>query len=175
MKNLKFTLKAWPVIAVATIGLCFLTQQIAMAFGIELPDQLNVDIVRRCLSRTFDSWKAFLVSAMLVAQVVLLMPALEELIFSLFLFKLPGWGFPSLGKGAGLVVTAAVSSALFSAAHYYENAWPDNAFLALFFFGLAQCWLYRRTSALWCAILNHALFNIVNLTLLVCFPEMAKG
>lgn len=162
MKSLKFTLKAWPVIAVATIGLCFLTQQIAKAFGIELPDQLNVDIVRRCLSRTFDSWKAFLVSAMLVAQVVLLMPALEECVFRLPLrwLKHP--------------ICAVISAALFSAAHYITQPWPDAAFLALFFFGLAQTWLYFKTRHIWCAMLNHALFNLTNLVLLFVVPQSAS-
>lgn len=168
MKNLKFTLGVWPIITLMTVTLCFLTQWLAETCGMALHPQTNLDVVLKHVG-----WNGTF--CWLVFMVVVVSPALEELIFRLFLFKLPGWGFPSLGKGAGLVVTAAVSSALFSAAHYYENAWPDNAFLALFFFGLAQCWLYRRTSALWCAILNHALFNVVNLTLLVCFPAMAKG
>ena len=168
MKNLKFTLGVWPIITLVTVTLCFLTQWLAGVCGVTLHAQTNLDVVLQHVgwNRTF-CW--------LVFMVIVAAPAIEELIFRCVLFKLPGWGFSALGKGPGLAVTAAVSSALFSAAHYYENAWPDNAFLALFFFGLAQCWLYRRTSALWCAILNHALFNAVNLTLLVCFPEMAKA
>ena len=38
MSSLKLTLKAWPVIAAATIGLCFLTQLVAGWFGVELKD-----------------------------------------------------------------------------------------------------------------------------------------
>ena len=49
--------------------------------------------------------------------------------------------------------------------------WPDAAFLALFFFGLAQCWLYRKTDHIWCAILNHGLFNLTNLVLLFLLPQ----
>lgn len=168
MKNLKFTLGVWPIITLVTVTLCFLTQWLAGVCGVTLHAQTNLDIVVKNVG-----WNTAFCS--IVFMVVVVAPAIEELIFRLFLFKLPGWGFPSLSKGAGLVATAVVSSALFSAAHYYENAWPDNAFLALFFFGLAQCWLYRRTSALWCTILNHALFNTVNLTLLILFPEMAKA
>ena len=65
----------------------------------------------------------------------------------------------------------AMSSALFSAAHYIAQPFPDAAFLALFFFGLAQCWLYRKTDRIWCAMLNHFLFNLTNLVLLFVVPE----
>jgi hypothetical protein len=44
--KLKFALKAWPVIAAATIGLCFLTQGVAKLFGIDLPDQHQVEALR---------------------------------------------------------------------------------------------------------------------------------
>ena len=49
--------------------------------------------------------------------------------------------------------------------------WPNNAFIALFFFGMAQCWLYRKTDRLWAPMLNHALFNLTNLVLLFILPE----
>ena len=82
MSCLKFTLKAWPVIAGATIGLCYLTQTVAKSFGIELPDQANLELVRR-----YAGWnKTFI---LLCVQVLLLMPAVEELIFRGLLFKLP--------------------------------------------------------------------------------------
>ena len=86
------------------------------------------------------------------------------------------------GAAAPRVALAAVVSALFSFAHYIDYAktvstralaftgW-NSAFLALFFFALAQCWIYRRTGALWCALLNHALFNLTNLALLFILPE----
>jgi len=66
---------------------------------------------------------------------------------------------------------AVVSAALFSAAHYIAQPWPDAAFLALFFFGLAQTWLYAKTKRIWCAMLNHALFNLTNLVLLFVVPQ----
>ena len=184
MRNLKFTLKAWPMIAAATIGLCYLTQLVAGWFGIELPDQANLDLVRR-----YAGWNRTFV--FLCAQVLILMPALEELVFRFLLFKLPckvgrarrarrnpgkaenaphdDCGAPG---GRALPLTAAVlSSLLFSAAHYIVQPFPDAAFIALFFFGLAQCWLYRKTGYLWCAILNHGLFNLTNLVLLFVLPE----
>ena len=152
MKNLKFTLKAWPVIAIATIGLCYLTQTVAKWFGIELPDQANIDLVRR-----YAGWNWTFI--LLCVQVLVLMPAIEELIF-----RLPT-------RWLRHPLAAAGSSVLFSAAHYIFQPWPDTAFIALFFFGLAQCWLYRKTGRLWCAMLNHGLFNLTNLVLLFILPE----
>ena len=169
--NLVLTLKAWPVIAAATIGLCYLTQTVAKWFGIDLPDQENIELVRR-----YAGWnRTFL---FLCAQVLVLMPALEELIFRYLLFKLPmrltahrQWGSGVLAAFTKITPWAIFSSLLFSAAHYLFQPFPDSAFLALFFFGLAQCWLYRKTSRLWCAILNHGLFNLTNLVLLFVLPE----
>lgn len=183
--NLKLTLKSWPVIAAATIGLCYLTQTVAKWFGIELPDQANIELVRR-----YAGWnRTFL---LLCAQVLVLMPAIEELIFRYCLFRLPikvgralrahrnqdkAENAPLCDCGeAGvlalpLLAAATVSSILFSAAHYLAQPWPDAAFIALFFFGLAQCWLYKKTDRLWCAILNHGLFNLTNLVLLFILPE----
>ena len=152
MSCLKFTLKAWPVIAGATIGLCYLTQAVAAWFGIELPDQANIELVKRCAG-----WNWAFVS--LCFQVLILMPAIEELIFRL----------PTRWLRHPVAIVG--SSVLFSAAHYLFQPWPDAAFLALFFFGLAQCWIYRKTGKLWCAILNHGLFNLTNLILLFLLPE----
>ena len=185
MSHLKFTLKSWPVIALATIGLCYLTQTVAKWFGIELPDQANIELVKR-----YAGWnKTFI---LLCAQVLVLMPAVEELIFRYCLFRLPirvgralrarrnqnkaeitPLGDCGEAGVLALPLTATVSSLLFSAAHYIAQPWPDAAFIALFFFGLAQCWLYKKTDHLWCAILNHALFNLTNLVLLFILPEAA--
>ena len=181
--RLRLTLKAWPVIAAATIGLCYLTQTVAKWFGIELPDQANIELVKR-----YVGWnRTFLI---LCAQVIVLMPAIEELIFRYCLFRLPikvgralrarrnqnkaetaPLGDCGEAGVLALPLTAAGSSILFSAAHYLAQPWPDAAFIALFFFGLAQCWLYKKTDRLWCAILNHGLFNLTNLVLLFILPE----
>ena len=158
-KNLKTTLKAWPVIAAITIGLCFLTQHVASLLGFELPDQQNVEVVRQWLMHAFDSVNNFKTCALLLAQVLILLPALEETIFRLptrWLRSKPWW---------------ILSSALFSAAHYIMQPFPDAAFIALFFFGLAQCWLYKKTGRLWCPILNHCLFNLTNVVLVLIIPE----
>ena len=172
MKRFLFVMRAWLVVAFVTIGLCYLTQLVAGWFGIDLPDQQNVEVVKRCLENAFASSRHFGIAAFLVAQVVVLMPILEELAFRGLLFKgfcrvvrkiLPSdhpaiWSFDCS--------LAFISSALFSAAHYIQQPWPDSAFLALFFFGVAQCWIYRKTERIWCAMLNHGLFNLTNLVLL---------
>ena len=170
MPNLKFTLKAWPVIAVATIGLCYLTQTVAKLVGIDLPDQQNIELVRQWLSRAFDSTKAFATCAFLLLQVLVLLPVLEEVVFRFLLFRLPARHLPFSAR-RGLVACALVSSLAFSAAHYVFQPFPDAAFVALFFFGLAQCWLYARTDRLWCPMLNHFLFNLTNLLLLFVLPQ----
>lgn len=147
------------MVAIATIGLCYLTETVARWFGIELPEQANILIVRKCLANAFVSAKAFFSAALLVVQVILVMPAIEECIFRLPTRWLRHWS------------VAVVSSVLFSAAHYITQPWPDAAFISLLFFGLAQCWIYRKTGRIWCVMLNHALFNLTNLILLILLPE----
>ncbi len=169
-KRLKTTLRAWPVIATATIGTCFLTQQAAKLVGVDLPDQQNVEIVRQWLQHAFDSPRNFIVCALLMAQVLVLLPVVEEIVFRWLLAALPArlLGLTALSP---LILLAAVSSALFSAAHYLAQPFPDAAFLALFLFGLAQCWLYARTDRIWCPMLNHGLFNLTNLVLIFIVPQ----
>lgn len=156
MKSLKFTLKVWPVVTAVTIGLCYLTQLVAKLFGIDLPDQANIGFVK-----SLAGWN--LKFLFVCVQVIILMPVLEEVVFRWLLWR--------ASRPAKPWLAAAISAALFSAAHYLAQPWPDAAFLALFLFGLAQCWLYARTNHLWCAMLNHALFNLTNLVLLFIIPE----
>ena len=169
MNNMKTTLKACPVIALATTGLCLVTQGVAKLFGIDLPDQGQIEVVRK-----YIGWN--LTFALIVVQVVAIAPAIEELIFRLLLFKVPTKLFRSQ-----VAATAVVSSAVFSFLHYidYEGLFKSGkfalsgwnaAFIALFFFGMAQCWLYRKTDRIWCPMLNHALFNLTNVALLLVVP-----
>lgn len=170
----KFVLKAWPGVFVLAVALAFLTGLVGEFFGFDLQQQVSLDVVLHA-----RGWNL----AFLMMQVVLLAPILEELLFRGALCKLPvkGLGLLTKGPNRGVWNAAAVlSSALFSFTHYALNFSTnphgqlvymglkslDNAFLALFFFGLAQCWIYRRTGSLWCAMLNHALFNLTNLVLL---------
>lgn len=166
MNRLKFTLKAWPVITAMTIGLCYLTQAAAGWLGIDLPDQANLELVKR-----YVGWNPTFM--LLCAEVLVIMPAIEELVFRWLLFMLPARvAARAAGRPGRLADEAAVvSSALFSAAHYITQPFPDAAFIALFLFGLAQCWLYRKTERIWCPMLNHFLFNLTNLVLLFVLPE----
>jgi len=150
---------AWPVVAALTIGLCYLTQLAATSAGASLPEQSNVMQLRGMVG-----WNVrFLVNLALILAVL---PIVEELVFRGALFVLPRRFLPRLG-----LVWAVVSSVLFSAAHYLAQPFPDNAFLALAFFALAQCWLYAKTERLWSPMLNHSLFNLTNLVLLFIVPE----
>lgn len=234
MSKLLFTLKAWPMIAIATIGLCFVTELVAAGLGITLPEQANLNVVRNCLTHAFDNPRLFWASLLLLAQVIVIMPVVEEIYFRHFLFNRNNRQFSLSNLGCAFIpscvfagiaiilpltipqariqieqatpnhtwlvyailVTAFVvlefairvllgravaktsrysaaifSSILFSAAHYISQPWPDTAFLALFIFGLAQCWLYVKTERLWCTMLNHALFNLTNLVLLFIVPQ----
>ena len=178
--KLKTTLKAWPLITSATIGLCFLTQAVAKLFGIDLPDQHQVEAVRDMFAHAFDSAQAFSTLCLVLLQVLVVMPVIEEFLFRWLLVMMPTRRFSIAAKMAALPVIV-LSSALFSFAHYIDyvslmhgrgfamTGW-NAAFIALFFFGLAQCWLYRRTAHIWCPMLNHALFNLTNIVLLFVVP-----
>ena len=160
MKALKTTMRAWPPIFLIAVTLSYLTQQVAKLFGIDLPDQAQVEFVRQ-----YAGWN--LTFAFIVVQVVLLLPAIEEIVFRWLIWMLPT-RLARLGRCS--LPLAVLSSCVFTAVHYIAQPFPDSAFIALFFFGLAQCWLYRRTGRLWCAMLNHMLFNLTNLVLLFVLP-----
>lgn len=160
MKALKTTMRAWPPIFLIAVTLSYLTQQVVKLFGIDLPDQAQVEFVRQ-----YAGWN--LTFAFIVVQVVLLLPAIEEIVFRWLIWMLPT-RLARLGRYS--LPLAVLSSCVFTAVHYIAQPFPDSAFIALFFFGLAQCWLYRRTGRLWCAMLNHMLFNLTNLVLLFVLP-----
>lgn len=175
MSCLKFTLKAWPAVFAIAVAVSYLTQWVAKLFGIDLPEQMQVELVRRCAG-----WN--LAFALLVAQVVAVVPILEEALFRVLAWRLPlRLAGVDVGRRALPFALAAVSSAAFSFAHYVDyrllvvegsfslTGW-NSAFLALFFFGMAQCWLYRRTRTVWSPMLNHVLFNATNLALLFVIP-----
>ena len=173
--RLKATLLSCLAMFVGAGLLCFATEHVAKAvFGVELPVQDQVEFVRRHMG-----WNATF--AILLLQIVAIMPALEEILFRGLLWKLPlslarRWSGP---RGAGARgVSACLVSAAFAFVHYIDYSrliggrgfslvgW-NSAFLALFFVGMAQCWLYRKTDALWCPVANHALFNVLNTAMIL--------
>jgi len=161
-KKLKTTLLAWPAITLATIAVCWLTGAVAEALHIPLHAQESLGIVLG--SR---GWRL----AVNLALILVAAPVWEESLFRWALWRLP----LRLFRGNAALPAAVVSSVLFSAAHYFLMPFPDNAFAALFFFGLMQCWLYGKTDSLWCPMLQHALFNLVNVALVFAFPSLANA
>jgi membrane protease YdiL (CAAX protease family) len=162
-EKIKLTLKAWPVITIIVVTACFFTTQIGLLLGIEFPVQNQIHVVKSTLQNAFANSVYFWSAAFIVLQVLLIMPVIEEAVFRWFLWRLP--------QPKRVHVQAVISAAIFSAAHYITNPFPDNAFVALFLFGLAQCWIYRKTESLACCMLNHSLFNLTNLILLFVIPE----
>lgn len=183
LKSLKTTLKAFPVITVVAVSLCFITTELFdLLLGIKLPEQSIVAAMRYIIVHAFNSIENFLNCASALAQVLVLVPIIEEWLFRWLLFMFPrriiekrlaaGRGACAPAASIRLAVCIAVfSSAAFSAAHYIQMPWPNNAFIALFFFGMAQCWLYMKTDSIWCPMLNHALFNTANLVLMFIIPS----
>lgn len=169
MKNLKLMVKAWPVITAVTIGLCYLTQYAAKAlFGLDLPEQAALAPLKRMLQEAFLDFAHFKAATLNLLFILAFAPLFEEFVFRFLLFRLPN---RLLSRAIfGTAALATFSSALFSAAHYIQMPWPNNAFLALFFFGLAQCWLYTKTTWFWSPVFNHFLFNLTNLILLFVIP-----
>ena len=188
MKNLKFTLKAWPIIFMVTVTLCSLTGWVAKLFGVTLNEQMSVQVMLYLRKHCFDSLDIFLKTALNIALIVAVMPAIEEIVFRGLLYRLPSRliarhrrndNKPTTTRLAAnrkieKLLPAVISSTLFSAAHYYQMPFPDDAFFALFVFGLAQCWLYdhaERWHGIWMPALNHCLFNFTNLFFLFTLPE----
>lgn len=172
--GLRLTLKACPIVTIVTIAICYLTQLVAGWFGIDLPEQNNLAIVRQ-----MAGWN--LSFALVILQIVLILPAIEEFLFRGLLFRLPARHFCRDRLGPSIVV-AAIAAAIFSFGHYpdwvglfkggaFTVRSADNAFVALWFFGFAQCGLYRRTGSIKYPILNHMLFNAINLVLLFLIPQ----
>lgn len=183
MSSLKKTILAWPFIFGTVILACWLTELAAKHFfGIDLPVQQSVAFVKG--ARGWNLVK-------ILFTVIVVAPVMEEFIFRFLLYKVPRKGgellLPKLIYFLILypIIVAVISSVLFSMAHYYDVmklfktgrlvflGW-NNAFIALFLFGMAQCWLYKTTSWLWSPILNHALFNATNVALIFILPEVAK-
>ena len=170
MKNsnwFKTTLAAWPIIFGIVAGICYLTTLISEWIGHPLPAQPSLEAIRNMRGLQLVKWCLIIVVGA---------PVLEELIFRFCLFRAPLWVTGKMLKSGpqrivsmGLAVGSAI---LFTAAHYRGIA-LNNAFVALFAFGIAQCVLLVRTHSLASPILNHALFNMTNLVLLFVFPNVA--
>ncbi len=178
-KKFLFLLKAWPVVFLTLAALSFLTEKVAGLLGYTLAEQEALEHVYHML--VDGSWAE---RGKILFLVLILAPIGEELIF-----RFVGWRLPQLilkwihSKKFHIVLAillALVSSAAFMSVHYlqvdryFNSLWLttkplDNAFVALFFFGLAQCFIYFKTKAILFPMLHHFLFNLANLVFLLIF------
>lgn len=151
------TLLVTIVILVATILLTWFFERC----GLNVQDQ-----VRSVQSmKDYVGWNWFFIK--LVAMVVVVSPVVEELIFR----------FPT--RLVKHTIFAVVISILFVILHAVPKVMAthdlmyfveiNSATFPLFFMALVWCWLYRRTGRIWCTMLSHSLFNIVNFTLALVF------
>lgn len=171
----KLTLLATGAILAAALGISYVCQSLG------LPEQDQILMVKAF--RAQMGWNAKFV--MLLAQILVFAPLLEEPLFRFLLFRLPA-RFVSREESTNLftapwaLVVAIVSSVLFTLAHNIDFASIGNghgfalkpissAFVSLFVVGLGWCWLYRHTRSLWCSMLSHFIFNLTNLVLLLLF------
>ncbi len=176
-RNLKTTLLTWPVATLSAMALCGITGFVAQQFGFDFIDKPQ-DTLKIMLES--HGWRL----ALNLFLVVVFAPVMEEALFRGVLLGVPRWVRAKLcarkGRAASaheqpyLLGFAIFSSVVFSACHYLQSPGWDNAFLALFTFGMIQCWLYWKTNALWCPMLLHALHNGFTVATLFLFPQMAQ-
>lgn len=173
--KLKLTLVFTVVVLVVAIGLCKLCQWCG------LPEQNQIQTVRAL--KEMLGWNREFLNTL--AQVLIMAPLMEEPLFRSLLFRLPARlvckdESRSMIDAPWVLVIAIVSSVLFSMAHNIDMAsivagrgfamLPlSDAFVSLFVLGFFWCWLYRRTRSIWCSMLSHFLFNLINLILLFSF------
>ena len=157
MKKISKTIIASFIVTFAgAILLCSLTKWVAAMFGIELHDQNSL-----ALLKSLHGWRLYL----FIAYALIIAPVGEELVFRGLLFRLPAH---FIKFKTSKIFFAIVSSVLFVAAHYGKiNPFPDNAFIALFYFAIIQCALYDMTKRIWYPMMNHILFNLANLAFAV--------
>ena len=160
--KIQTVLKSWAVISVSTFLLCFLTQHGAkILFNIDLPEQGGLEEFRKMIGL---NWRF----ALNVALAVFILPPVEELLFRFLAFRMIARKAGGKWRSQGFCLAAAfASSVVFTAVHYIQRDFPDAAFIALTFFGCAQCWLYRRTGSILYPMINHTLFNLTTLVFLV--------
>ncbi|HEY4416342.1 MAG TPA: type II CAAX endopeptidase family protein [Verrucomicrobiae bacterium] len=128
-------------------GLKWVSDAALEALGWAVKDQDAVDMFLNIQSSGLRLYMAFFA--------VILAPVAEEFIFRGMLFSAAKkWGWPKCG--------AVGVSFLFALVHF-----SAPIFLPLFLFALALTWLYQKTEGLLAPIVAHALFNGLNLLVLV--------
>jgi membrane protease YdiL (CAAX protease family) len=127
------------------LGSGFIYQLILYKFGYQPSEQA----VMSFLTGDISAWTRLY--GILFA--VMIAPVAEELLFR-------GMLLPLLARRLGVVAAVLASSLLFAVMHFYIPA-----LLPLFVVSLACCFAYIYTGSLTTAIVLHAIFNAVNLTL----------
>lgn len=103
----------------------------------------------------------------LVAMVMVVSPVIEELLFR---FPTRFVKHPIFTVAISILFVISHATPKVLATHdlmYFAEI--NSATIPLFFMALAWCWLYRRTGMIWCTMLSHSLFNIVNFALALIF------
>ena len=170
--KLNLTLVTTVAVFLGAIAICQIFEWIGF------PEQDQVKMIKE-----MAGWNARFV--FVVIWVLIATPLIEEFLFRYLLFRLPSRLVSKEEPPQFFILhssffIAVLSSALFSFCHYIDFGMLfagrgfallpiSNVFLALFFVGLAWCWLYHRTKSIWCSMLSHSLFNLTNLVLaLIC-------
>lgn len=92
---------------------------------------------------------------------VVIAPIVEEYIFRGFLFK-------KLYEKNGLMVSAIISSSVFSILHL------NLGFVGHFVFGIFLCFIFLQTRNLWVPIILHSLHNLI-LTVAILITDTSSG
>lgn len=169
--RLKLTLLTTLAVFLGAIAICQVFEWLGF------PEQDQVKKIKEL--KDMAGWNSAFI--LVVVQVLFVVPPFEELLFRYLLFRFPS-RLVSKDEPSQLFVLhpsffiAVISSVLFSFCHYIDFGLIiagrgfallpiSNAFLALFFVGLAWCWLYQRSKSIWCSMLSHSIFNSVNFAL----------
>jgi membrane protease YdiL (CAAX protease family) len=141
-KGLKYSFYSYAI----TILLAIVTAAVLDHFGIQ---QQNQDIVKWMADMPLAE---FLVT---VPVAVVFAPVVEEFVFRWFFFE------KLFRKRIGFVAGALLSSLIFAGIHY-----DIQAFAMILGIGLFNCWLIEK-HGYWYAVLNHAVFNLVTVLVLL--------
>lgn len=125
-------------------------------------EALNIEVSAQEVVNTFQNAEFFTQKILLGVMAVILAPFVEELMFRGVLFTalkqyLPGW------------VAVWGSAAFFGLVHANMVS-----FIPLTLLAVLLTRLYERTGNLWAPIFAHAIFNSINLGLMLWLPEMIE-
>ncbi len=162
---MKLALKWFVPFTLAAMGLAWVSEQVAVLLGFELPDP-------QPLVQLFTNPDVPWTVKAKYAALVMSAPIYEEIIFRMGLFRFFVWcrrkiaerrradGVSAMVKSGFPVAAALISGALFAAVHLHAAT-----FAPLWFLGVAFAWLYWKSGTILSPILCHFLFNLIELSL----------